>query len=77
MEIENATISDIVKLLDPSERIRIRYQGGCGSVYTGAIKGMEKSKNKDLIHEAITEHPIVLMEVERGVLTFRLKSRWS
>lgn len=71
--MEKTTISNIISFLDPSEKIRIRYQDGCGSVYTGSIKGIERSKNREALKEVITKDRIVLMEVENGILTFRLR----
>lgn len=42
--MEKTTISNIISFLDPNKKIRIRYKTGI--VYTGSIKGIERSKNK-------------------------------
>lgn len=71
--MEKTTISDIISFLDPSEKIRIRYQDGCGSVYTGSIKGIERSKNREALKEVITKDRIVLMDIVNGILTFEVR----
>lgn len=70
-DMEKTTISNIIGFLDPNKKIRIRYKTGI--VYTGSIKGIERSKNREALKEVITKDRIVLMEVENGILTFRLR----
>lgn len=71
--MEKVTISNIISFLDPSKKIRIRYKTGTGSVYTGSIKGIERSKNKLALRDVITKDRITSMNIENGILTFELR----
>ena len=70
--MEKVTISNIISFLDPSKKIRIRYKTGC-IVYTGSIKGIERSKNKLALREVLNKDRITSMDVVNGILTFELR----
>ena len=69
--MEKVTISDIVSFLEPSKKIRIRYKTGI--VYTGSIKGIERSKNRLALGDIISKDRITSMDVVDGILTFELR----
>ena len=71
--MEKVTTSDIVSFLEPSKKIRIRYKTGTGSVYTGSIKGIERSKNRLALRDIITKDRITSMDVVDGILTFEIR----
>lgn len=70
--MEKVTISNIISFLDPSKKIRIRYKTGC-VVYTGSIKGIERSKNRQALREVLNKDRITSMDVVNGILTFELR----
>ena len=70
-DMEKVTISDIVSFLEPSKKIRIRYKTGI--VYTGSIKGIERSKNRLALRDIISKDRITSMDVVDGILTFELR----
>lgn len=69
--MEKVTISNIIGFLDPNEKIRIRYKTGV--VYTGSIKGIERSKNKLALREVLNKDRITSMNIVNGILTFELR----
>ena len=71
--MEKVTISDIIGFLDPNKKIRIRYKTGTKSVYTGSIKGIERSKNKLALRDVISKDRITSMDVVDGILTFEIR----
>ena len=70
-DMEKVTTSDIVSFLEPSKKIRIRYKTGI--VYTGSIKGIERSKNRLALRDIISKDRITSMDVVDGILTFELR----
>lgn len=71
--MEKTTISNIISFLDPSKKIRIRYKTGTKSVYTGSIKGIERSKNKLALRDVISKDRITSMDIVNGILTFEVR----
>ena len=71
MEMEKITISNVISFLDPSKKIRIRYK--TGTVYTGSIKGIERSKNKNALREVLNKDRITSMDIVNGILTFEIR----
>lgn len=71
MNMEKITISNIISFLDPNKKIRIRYKTGI--VYTGSIKGIERSKNKLALRDVISKDRITSMDVVDGILTFEVR----
>lgn len=69
--MEKITISNIIGFLDPNEKIRIRYKTGV--VYTGSIKGIERSKNKLALRDIISKDRITSMNIVNGILTFEIR----
>lgn len=69
--MEKITISNIIGFLDPNEKIRIRYKTGV--VYTGSIKGIERSKNKLALRDIISKDRITSMNIVNGILTFEVR----
>ena len=69
--MEKVTISNIIGFLDPNEKIRIRYKTGI--VYTGSIKGIERSKNKLALRDIISKDRITSMDIVNGILTFEIR----
>ena len=69
--MEKVTISNIIGFLDPNEKIRIRYKTGI--VYTGSIKGIERSKNKLGLRDIISKDRITSMDIVNGILTFEIR----
>lgn len=69
--MEKITISNIIGFLDPNEKIRIRYKTGI--VYTGSIKGIERSKNKLALRDIISKDRITSMNIVNGILTFEIR----
>lgn len=69
--MEKVTISNIIGFLDPNEKIRIRYKTGI--VYTGSIKGIERSKNKLALRDIISNDRITSMDIVNGILTFEIR----
>lgn len=69
--MEKVTISNIIGFLDPNEKIRIRYKTGI--VYTGSIKGIERSKNKLALRDVISKDRITSMDIVNGILTFEIR----
>ena len=69
--MEKVTISNIIGFLDPNKKIRIRYKTGV--VYTGSIKGIERSKNKLALRDAISKDRITSMDIVNGILTFEVR----
>ncbi len=69
--MEKVTISNIISFLDPDKKIRIRYKTGI--VYTGSIKGIERSKNKNALREVLNKDRIVSMNIVNGILTFEVR----
>lgn len=69
--MEKVTISNIIGFLDPNEKIRIRYKTGV--VYTGSIKGIERSKNKLALRDIISKDRITSMNIVNGILTFEIR----
>lgn len=69
--MEKVTISNIISFLDPNEKIRIRYKTGI--VYTGSIKGIERSKNKLALRDVISKDRITSMNIVNGILTFEVR----
>lgn len=71
MEMEKITISNVISFLEPSKKIRIRYK--TGTVYTGSIKGIERSKNRLALRDIISKDRITSMDVVDGILTFEIR----
>ena len=69
--MEKVTISNIIGFLDPNKKIRIRYKTGV--VYTGCIKGIERSKNKNALREVLNKDRITSMDIVNGILTFEIR----
>ena len=69
--MEKVTISNIIGFLDPNKKIRIRYKTGV--VYTGCIKGIERSKNKNALRDVISKDRITSMDIVNGILTFEIR----
>lgn len=69
--MEKVTISNIISFLDPNKKIRIKYKTGI--VYTGSIKGIERSKNKLALREVLNKDRITSMDVVDGILTFEIR----
>ena len=69
--MEKVTIRSIIGFLDPSKKIRIRYKTGV--VYTGCIKGIERSKNKLALRDIISKDRITSMDIVNGILTFEIR----
>ena len=53
------------------KKIRIRYKTGV--VYTGSIKGIERSKNKLALRDVISKDRITSMDIVNGILTFEVR----
>ena len=69
--MEKVTISNIIGFLDSNKKIRIRYKTGV--VYTGSIKGIERSKNKLALRDIISKDRITSMDIVNGILTFEIR----